>query len=63
MDNPCKTCIVLPLCKTEFKNKNYSSIASMNIHTNCPFLAEYFEFGGQDEVNELRVLYGLEPLD
>jgi hypothetical protein len=34
----------------------------MKIHKNCPFLEEYFDISGQDEINELRVLYGLEPL-
>jgi hypothetical protein len=62
MDNPCKTCIVLPLCKSDFKDNNFTSIASMNLHQKCPFLEEYFDISGQDEINELRVLYGLEPL-
>jgi len=62
MENPCKNCIVLPLCKTKFKERHLTSIASFNLSRECPLLSEYFDLGGQNEVNELRVIYGLEPV-
>lgn len=62
MENPCINCIVLALCKTKFKDRHVTSIASFSLSAECPLLSEYFNLGGQDEVNELRVIYGLEPV-
>ena len=63
MKSPCKLCPVLVMCLIKFKSINYEDRSVIHFaHRHCELLKTYFEKVGQEEVNDVRITYGLEPL-
>ncbi len=66
MNNPCKECIVLAICKArfnEFTNSNREpQVRHFAMSGKCQLLKEYLQLYNQNSVNEIRKFYGLSPL-
>jgi hypothetical protein len=58
-ENPCIVCIVRPICVATFYGDSVLDF-SYN-HKKCPLAIKFLDNANQEQVNELRILYGLEP--
>ena len=66
---PCVECPTYVMCKIREKTrakwwteeKFGQSIFELSHREDCPFLLEYLEHSDQDEINEVRALFGMEP--
>jgi hypothetical protein len=57
--NPCSTCLVQAVCVATFYG---NSVLNFVYHDKkCPMAIEFIDKATMDEVNEMRLLYGLEP--
>jgi hypothetical protein len=72
MNNPCETCITRAMCKhkfTQFRNwyiKNYdtssaNSVIKFSNFISCGILIDFFNDANQEDVNQVRIFYGLSP--
>lgn len=61
--HPCKNCIVLAPCKIRFKRFIFMKDTSVInfAHDDCKLLDEYLYDATQEEINEVRIFFGLEP--
>ena len=66
MENPCENCISFAICYTKFqtfKRHNMESIICFTIdYLNCSIVREFEVNATQDDINDLRQFYGLEPI-
>lgn len=70
MKVPCKQCPVFISCKVRYRDhiemywsneKLGGSISELAMNEDCKRLEEFFDMANQDQVNEARVLFGMEP--
>lgn len=63
---PCENCIVFAICYTKFKTFKKNNIESIICFTidylNCSIVREFEVNATQDDINDLRQFYGLEPI-
>lgn len=59
METPCSVCIVQAICVATFKGNSVLDHAYN--HKKCPLAIEFINKANQEQINELRILYGLEP--
>ena len=62
MTNPCKQCIVLPMCKIRFIEERWDSILGFAWREKCELIKEYLWMSNQDMINETREIFGLKPV-
>lgn len=69
MNIPCKECIVFVSCKTRYKGKAKffmdekfgGSVCDLAIDEDCNRLRAYINDADQDDMNDVRLLFGMEP--
>jgi hypothetical protein len=57
--NPCSTCLVQAVCVATFYGDSVLDHAFN--HKKCPIAMEFIDKATMDEINEMRLLYRLEP--
>jgi len=62
--SPCEECICFAACKTRCTEDYMQiepSVSGLSVQEDCDALKRFFWESDQEDVNKLRILFGLEP--
>jgi hypothetical protein len=59
---PCNQCIVFARCKSRFADWRINGVIDFVFRMGCQNALDYTNEADQDDINEMRILYGLEPV-
>ena len=59
---PCYKCLVFIMCKHKFNTQIYShnSVVGFAHSSNCPMAKDFVEGATQEDINNMRKIFGLE---